>query len=749
MKSGDTFGAVVLTGIVILAAWLFVIVASEPRAEWQVPGGEQICEATVSDDGTMMLLTGDPMGGSSHMLFSLTGSGVEKWAVDIPGLSGVPYGTNFIRGRILAVDDGVTYLFVSGVVSSENPVYTHEYSALYAISAVGKVLWQMPFDQSGDLSMVSLHVIHGRLYLYDGCNEYVLSRSGEQIWSTKYTEAQPAISPDGYVYNAISLYTSNSATDTLVTAYYPNGTVFWKTEVDGYFLNIYCIDPVEYSLRGVQLQGLYTPEQLLPLYYDQRLYLTLSDRVTALDTNGTVLWSVPLDNPYGNKLYLPFWPAPFDSAGNLYVKLCNTSYRPAPDLFIISPEGNVSIRAYDYTRTYLAASDGLVYSILCSDTTQSLEGPLSGQAEGGSTPQGIWWGGGIAQRANRLETLSPETITLAEMATGRQIWSFTPPIGDVKSVTLNASNVGRYFGPVEASSVRWANIDNTLPGKEGYEYLDKTVPVNISKTYIQVMPSGDLTYVSLYCYNTQYPATFDRTKVYYFSALYALDNSGGLLWTKQTDYGADLLAANNSTIFYSTRDGRVHSATLFLASGITIAAILCVMFKFFSAGVVSRARGRLEQNENRKAVMQFVAGHPGSTQREIARGTAMNLGTIRYHMLILSLNHKVVSFQSDGKHVRYFQNSNTYCREEQLVISLVKRDNLRELLATIAEQPGMSNRELAHALGMQESAVSRYMKELTDRGIVDRLEAPGSSLTYSINGRLAASVDRAIKREKS
>lgn len=130
--------------------------------------------------------------------------------------------------------------------------------------------------------------------------------------------------------------------------------------------------------------------------------------------------------------------------------------------------------------------------------------------------------------------------------------------------------------------------------------------------------------------------------------------------------------------------------------------------------------------------MQFVAGHPGSTQREIARGMEMNLGTIRYHMLILSLNHKVVSFQPDGKHVRYFQNSNTYTREEQLVLSLAKRDTMRSLLKMMLEQPGLSNRELARALDLKESAVSRSLKELAGAGLVARASREDGCSGYSI-----------------
>lgn len=110
----------------------------------------------------------------------------------------------------------------------------------------------------------------------------------------------------------------------------------------------------------------------------------------------------------------------------------------------------------------------------------------------------------------------------------------------------------------------------------------------------------------------------------------------------------------------------------------------------------------------------------------------MNLGTLRYHMFILGMNHRVVSYMADDKHVRYFTNSNTFTKEEQLVISLMKREGVRRILNMLHEKPGLSNSELSSSLSMQDSAISRYMKELMDHGIVEKSQTQEGKTVFSI-----------------
>jgi predicted transcriptional regulator len=186
-----------------------------------------------------------------------------------------------------------------------------------------------------------------------------------------------------------------------------------------------------------------------------------------------------------------------------------------------------------------------------------------------------------------------------------------------------------------------------------------------------------------------------------------------------------------------------------VASGLALIALVFVFFKFFMAGTVARARSRLGLNYNRNSVLGFISENPGSTMSDIARLTGINLGTVRYHLLILGINHRIVSSKADDKSIRYFTNAGSYNNEEQFIISLMRRDSMRKLLGLLVRNPGLTNIELSRELNIQESAVSRYMKELQEKGVVERgnaKELQDGRFSYSIKNEYKEKVELAIKR---
>ena len=162
-----------------------------------------------------------------------------------------------------------------------------------------------------------------------------------------------------------------------------------------------------------------------------------------------------------------------------------------------------------------------------------------------------------------------------------------------------------------------------------------------------------------------------------------------------------------------------------VAGGTALTAAAVLFIKMFALGGLTRARGQLTKNDNRNRVMEYVASHPRLHHaRDLAR-LGVNVGTIRYHLLVLSLNHKVATFQSDGKYVRYFTNAGSYSKDEQFYLSLVRRDPIRKILNLLLDRTELSNLEISEALEMHESAISRYMKELAVRGLKSETRPKG------------------------
>ncbi|WP_424357222.1 winged helix-turn-helix transcriptional regulator [Methanocella sp. MCL-LM] len=137
-----------------------------------------------------------------------------------------------------------------------------------------------------------------------------------------------------------------------------------------------------------------------------------------------------------------------------------------------------------------------------------------------------------------------------------------------------------------------------------------------------------------------------------------------------------------------------------------------------------------DRSGNRDRVMKLIEDEPGLTLYDIKRSLDLNIGTARYHLLMLSLNHRISSFNDGTKYVRYFKNSNTFTDEEKMIVSMLRRPHVKEILKAIIAQPGIQNIEVAASLGVQESVVSRCMRMLAVRGVVVKTSAKGEKAAY-------------------
>jgi predicted transcriptional regulator len=241
------------------------------------------------------------------------------------------------------------------------------------------------------------------------------------------------------------------------------------------------------------------------------------------------------------------------------------------------------------------------------------------------------------------------------------------------------------------------------------------------------------------------PALLDRSRICYASGVAALDRDGNILWDKPIDSILTGIAVHNATLYYGTRNGGLSAVRTNIALGFTFIAALYMFFRFFLVGAVARARSRLNDNENRNGVLDLVRREPGTTMYEIARLLGMNPGTVRYHLFILGINHRIITYR-DGKYVRYFGNANAYSEAERAMISLLRRDWARKLFVALQESEGMSNARLARALGVSEPAVSSYLRELVKKGLVVRAVAGDGSVLYSVRSDYKENVAGAVRR---
>ncbi|MGA9139195.1 MAG: winged helix-turn-helix transcriptional regulator [Methanocella sp.] len=744
MSRAGAFEAVILMILVLLCAVLFIIVMQGPdqisgHGNWSVSGGQAL-KMFMTDDGTLYLFGGE----NGNTVYAVDMGGNLKWEFEVPG----PW---MVSKQIYAADDHAIYMYLYAADNQTTSKYDGpaEYRvavdggnvangkrAIMAVSAGGRLLWikDMPVT-TGMVFAESLYSSGGRVYYYLGQFTTVFDAEGRAIYNIpdqvvtvfdaegralfNITDISgpPTVDEQGNIY-AVKRSVNDfdgSAYYGVIEGYYPNGTLYWQKD----------LGQTIYDMTGYQFNYLQSESfnSVLP-YQDGSLYAWVDGGVIRLSTNGSIIWSKTF--PYSG--FSPLEAMPVDSQGNLYF-LFHTYPRYVN---IITPDGKEIHRdVTDHNATLRGYEDGVVYFI-----DYDFDRPID---------------------QVKKQDLMTVRISAYNLLEDRYLWNRTIAPGasemtvtgdDVNSFLLGGLSLYYPFFNSSETKTRAVGVDHQRDQISDQQTIAISPKGIVCNWGIRLAPGNDALYLNYYAFNWQYP--IQDSKYYYANGLYAIADNGTLLWEKPLSSLVTSMAVNNSTLYYSTRNGGfyVENAAK-IGGGLALLAIVYLVARFLLIGSVARARGRLDKNENRNSVMKYIADNPGLTVRDMVRGLDVNLGTIRYHLLILGLNHKIITYKADGKYIRYFTNSKTYSEAQQQAVSLVRREGMGKVLGLLLAKPGVTSRELSLALDAQESAVSRNLRELVQRGIVDKNAKPDGSPAYSINEQQREHIEFALGRVKS
>lgn len=524
---------------------------------------------------------------------------------------------------------------------------------------------------------------------------------------------------------------------------------------------------------------------------DGTLYTVDGKSVHAIDTDGHVRWSIEIPYLLNDFRNLEAWGGVTWRARRavtdnetLYIELSPSDFSTISELLAISPDG-VLLWGKRYARTNLPknidAKNGLLYVKFSNNTTvYGAEGKESVLAPD-NIPSGLFvrtvtdnnitytyqpvsdvntselyyshYDSSFLEYydhknfwelvGNRtLDQLDTILITADDAKTEKLLWNYSLPI-EKRIIVVNESNYKDLM--VDYDDIK---KDNAVSPEEWYQ--SRNIPYSIkyvnSWAEAHLIPTKDVLYVSYWTYNYEVPTFFDQSYCTYADGIYAIGNSGRLIWSKTTDSRIIAIQVNNGTIYYGTENGRVSSTRIDAAAGFALTAVFYLFIRFFLAGAITRARGQIGSNVNRNKVLNFIADNPGASLYEISKRLRMNMGTVRYHLMILGLNHRITSYKADDKYVRYFTNSGSYYKEQQLVISLMRRDGINRVLNKLIEKPGLSNMELAKELGVLDSSTIRQMKELLAKGIITKELTCDGKLVYSVKNEYKEQIALAAER---
>jgi predicted transcriptional regulator len=725
----------------MLAAGLYIAVASSPAhvSGWEFNGSGTVQYMTVGQNDTLYAFRSDG-------IYAIDNAGGLIWSFDVPQEWKIL--NNWQRPAYAAdasanvaesypvTDASAGYLYVLALPDRtlddlKLQCYQSRSStidldaAVLAISPDGRLTWTLPLKITVDVNditsisdirdlkltqTVALRSDSGRLYMFNDGTETVVDRNGTVLFSIDDVARPASVDEKGNLYLMKSPSAAGSSS-VLLEAYNFSGGKIWDREIQGTVASQYVAD------------DLWSEFNCMPMYQNGTLYLPLTNGIIALDahTFGNTSWWKYL--PPGT--YAMFDLMPIDAQGNVYMKQLNPGSTTS-NIYVIDPDGLIRSLPWQYDSKYgnmihTAARDGIVYNV---DKTSF--GSLSD-----------------------INSLGTETITAYSVRNGTTLWKYTVPVSDRQTITLNASNIDMIFSGENgaASALKPAGDYTSLypTTSMGSAYAD--VPLTpVGWPEISIHPGTGVVYISFRSTTYEAPIVLDRSRATFSSGIYALGSDGRPLWQKQLSLPLTSTASNNSTLYYSTADGRIFGTKVSsVVAGIALLASLALFFKFFVFGTVSRARDRLDKNDNRNMVLAYIVGNPGVTAVDIGRDMHLNVGTVRYHLLILVINHKIVEHKDD-KYLRYFTNSNSYSQEERAVVSLMKREPMWRVLNALAEKPGLSNVEISRELNISTGAASRHMNELLTRGIVDKAPQGDRGFAYNIKDEYRQYVTKMMDR---
>lgn len=714
------------------------------QEKWSISNNQSINSIAVGDDGTLYEF-------SNNTIYCFDSNGKPKWNLTIPdewSISNELYRTAGEVGQklppepIYDIHNGFLYVYAPPRLAYPSGTYDYrtgknvEFSSLnwslLAISPEGKIVWDAPLKTDLMASDgTAIKAAGDRIYVFHCYNETVFDTNGNELFTISNVADPAAVDERGYIYTTRAeswewvpnqspigygvyfdtsggLYPDYRIPSTVVEAYSPNGSLYWSRDLGQRIFSQYVVEEIR-SKYGT-----------LPLYQNGTLYVNFYRSMTALDINGNIKWEKSFDN--GS--YILFRLMPIDSRGNLYLENMpimgsNTIGNPQTNLYVISPDGKEACPPRNITIGYSidnreAALDGVFYEIDPAGITYS---PIV-------TPKPLG--------NNSLYDMPTAIITAYDIINDTLLWQYQLPVDQKYETIVNEGNSREILG----SGYVYGSL-------RLLDYRNEGIKDVYALTDVWVYPANGILYINFRSTNVEEPVVLDKSRCVYTGGIIALDNKGLPIFEKTTNNFGTLLAYNNGTIYFMDGGGKISAVAVGIAaSGIALLAAALVLFKFIGIGSVTRARSRIDKNKNRNIVTDFVAQNPGVTMYDISKALGMNLGTVRYHLLILGLNHRVATFKDDNKYIRYFPNSKRYSKEEQLLISMMRRDTIKRVIQLMYIKPGLTNAEISSVTGLIDSGVSRYLKELCDKGIVLRSEVTPGRYAYSLKEEATRTVEK-------
>ncbi len=183
--------------------------------------------------------------------------------------------------------------------------------------------------------------------------------------------------------------------------------------------------------------------------------------------------------------------------------------------------------------------------------------------------------------------------------------------------------------------------------------------------------------------------------------------------------------------------------SIILAEIVLFPAELLLSLKMFaSLGFRRVLSSNVLDQDARAHIFEHIRRNPGIHLRGLATEMEMKMGTLRYHLNVLRLTHKI-TVTGNTASTRFYENNGTYSSVEQHILKHLRNETTRKILNVLLDRPTASRQDLAEAVGVTGPSVSWHMKRLEeDHIVIPRRE--GRVTAYEIPAPVAGYLSRQI-----
>jgi predicted transcriptional regulator len=136
------------------------------------------------------------------------------------------------------------------------------------------------------------------------------------------------------------------------------------------------------------------------------------------------------------------------------------------------------------------------------------------------------------------------------------------------------------------------------------------------------------------------------------------------------------------------------------------------------------SRKNVLEHDTRRAAYLCIRDNPGINHASLSRRLGVNVGTLRYHLETLCETGQILSEHNHGL-LRYYASSKAAREGEGYPINWTRK----QILGLLVQDPGMTRKEVASALGITGASVTWHMALLVRDGAV-RSEKDGRMVRY-------------------